>query len=237
MVKLAIKSGIPFNAPEKSADTPELRALLRKAASSAIVLLKNEQNALPIKSAKKIAVIGSNARVAVTSGGGSAALLSSYTVTPLEGITAAAKEIGAEVEFAIGSASYQFLPAATKLCSPPDGAKAGKQDHAFLEFWLGEPPSDWLSESANVKVDKKPDHTVPSNSLNAFFMDGLPQHINQGAPYIRVSRHSNLDRDTKTDKIAFSDDCRLRSRPKRRLGVCSGLSRLCQFVHRWQAGD
>jgi beta-glucosidase len=194
LVKYAKASGIPFGKKETFVDTPELRSLLRKAAQNAIVLLKNEQSVLPIqKGVKKIAVIGSNARVAVTSGGGSASLLSSYTVTPLEGIQTAAKELGAKVEFAVGSSSYLYLPPATKLCSLPEGTKGGERDVGFLEFWLGEPPAVWDEEKAGIQAESEPAYTTPANSMNAFFMDGLPQHISEGSPYIRVSnqlRHS-----------------------------------------------
>jgi beta-glucosidase len=188
LVKFAKQSGIPFNKKETFVDTPELRALLRRAAQNAIVLLKNDQDILPVaKGVKKIAVIGSNARVAVTSGGGSASLLSSYTVTPLEGIQAAAKEIGAEVNFSIGSSSYLFLPPADRFCSVPHDQKGGERDVGFLQFWLGEPPANWDDEMAGVQALKEPDHSVPSNSMNAFLMDGLPRHISVGGPYIRVS--------------------------------------------------
>ncbi len=188
LVKYAIASGIPFGKKETFVITPELRALLRKAAQNAVVLLKNDRSVLPIqKDVKKIAVIGSNARVAVTSGGGSASLLSSYTVSPLEGIESAAKELGAEVDFSIGSASYLFLPPATKLCSMPEGTKGGEKDVGFLEFWIGQPPADWDEEKAGIQAPAEPTYVTPANSMNAFFMDGLPAHVSAGAPYIRVS--------------------------------------------------
>jgi beta-glucosidase len=176
-------------------DNDQTRALLRKAAANAIVLLKNDKQVLPIKQAKKIAVIGCNARVAVASGGGSASMLSSYTVTPLEGITTAAKEIGAEVDYTIGSASYLYLPAATKLLSHPSGsARAKGSDIAQMDFWLQEPSSDFKSsDKVGVKISTKPDYSVPTNTANAFMMDGVPTEIAKGEPFIRYTSNFKPD--------------------------------------------
>lgn len=56
-------------------------------AREAIVLLKNEENILPLnKSVKKVAVIGQNANIRHSEGGGSAEVKSLYEVTPLMGI-------------------------------------------------------------------------------------------------------------------------------------------------------
>jgi beta-glucosidase len=64
---------------------------MRKVASHSIVLLKNEEDLLPLKAdeIKTIAIVGPNAQLSVISGGGSAALKAAYTVTPFEGITSA----------------------------------------------------------------------------------------------------------------------------------------------------
>jgi beta-glucosidase len=69
-------------------DTPEQRALARKVADESIVLLKNDKNLLPLNPSKihTLAIIGPNAAVARTGGGGSSLVRPSYTVTPLEGI-------------------------------------------------------------------------------------------------------------------------------------------------------
>jgi len=69
-------------------DTPEQKTLARTAASESIVLLKNERDVLPLlpKSIHSVAVIGPNAAVARTGGGGSSLVRSSYSVTPLDGI-------------------------------------------------------------------------------------------------------------------------------------------------------
>lgn len=186
IVKFAIQSNIPFGAEEQGIDTPETRALLRKAAANAIVLLKNEKQLLPIKEAKKIAVIGSNARVAVVSGGGSASMQTSYSITPLEGISNAAKEIGAEVDYSIGSAAYLYMPSIAKMLSHP----SGKSDSsvAQVDFWKTEPAKDFTGKNAGVKISAKADYSVPTATCNCFMMDGVPTDIAASKPYIRVSR-------------------------------------------------
>jgi beta-glucosidase len=69
-------------------DTPEQRALARKAATESIVLLKNAGNLLPLDAAKihSVVVIGPNAAVARTGGGGSSLAVPKYSISPLKGI-------------------------------------------------------------------------------------------------------------------------------------------------------
>ncbi|KAL6929612.1 hypothetical protein ACO0SA_001015 [Hanseniaspora valbyensis] len=67
-------------------DTPKTAEFLRELAAESIVLLKNENNVLPLKTTDDIVVIGPNAKAANASGGGSASMSSYYTVTPYDGI-------------------------------------------------------------------------------------------------------------------------------------------------------
>ena len=69
-------------------DTPEQRAVARKAATEGIVLLKNAGALLPLDLSKihSIAVIGPSAAVARTGGGGSSLVTPKYSVAPLKGI-------------------------------------------------------------------------------------------------------------------------------------------------------
>ncbi|KAJ4138466.1 hypothetical protein NW768_002300 [Fusarium equiseti] len=99
-------SGVPENAPETELNRPEDQALLRRAASESIVLLKNEGNVLPFSKSKTTAVIGPNAKIARFCGGGSASLLPYYTVSPYEGISKQCDK----TKFAQGSTDHQLLP-------------------------------------------------------------------------------------------------------------------------------
>ncbi|MCJ7605980.1 MAG: glycoside hydrolase family 3 C-terminal domain-containing protein, partial [Dehalococcoidales bacterium] len=78
----------PLAVSAASSDTPEHRQLAREAAGEAIVLLKNENNILPLNPDKvrSIAVIGPNAAVASIQGGGSSQVEPYYAVSPLEGL-------------------------------------------------------------------------------------------------------------------------------------------------------
>jgi len=81
----------------------EARALLRDAVARSSVLLRNEENLLPLDRAdlRSVAVIGPNAATARIQGGGSASVFPATTVTPLDGIRAALADI-AKVEYAAG---------------------------------------------------------------------------------------------------------------------------------------
>jgi beta-glucosidase len=86
-------------------DTAEQRALARKAATESIVLLKNDGGLLPLDRAKvhSVAVIGPNAAVAVTGGGGSSLVVPKYSISPLQGIQErAGKRV--QVSYALGVA-------------------------------------------------------------------------------------------------------------------------------------
>ncbi|MGA9585678.1 MAG: glycoside hydrolase family 3 C-terminal domain-containing protein, partial [Terracidiphilus sp.] len=69
-------------------DTPEQQKVARDGATEGIVLLKNQGSLLPLDPSKihSIAVIGPNALVARTGGGGSSLVRPKYTVSPLDGI-------------------------------------------------------------------------------------------------------------------------------------------------------
>ncbi|KAH7100142.1 beta-glucosidase precursor, partial [Auriculariales sp. MPI-PUGE-AT-0066] len=168
-VKEAIDSGIPFGAKEESMDTPAVRALLRETATNGVVLLKNDNNLLPLKpkSGAKIAVIGPNAFKAAISGGGSASLRPTYTVSPLEGITAAAKEVGASVSFEWGNTINKWTPFLDDFITLPEG-KLGDNDKFSCEFY---------SENPFEGNSAKPRFRKVNNSSYNYFIDGIPAEV------------------------------------------------------------
>ena len=101
----------PEEKPEESNNLKEDQALIRKAGSEGMVLLKNT-HVLPLQKEKikKLAVIGPNALKGQYLGGGSASLNPHYVVHPLEGIKAALDE-NVEVTYAKGCHTHKFLPA------------------------------------------------------------------------------------------------------------------------------
>jgi beta-glucosidase len=91
-------------AAPQAATTSEARALLRYAVARSSVLVRNEENLLPLNPAtlRSIAVIGPNAATARIQGGGSASVFPESTVTPLAGIRTALADV-ARVEYAAGA--------------------------------------------------------------------------------------------------------------------------------------
>jgi beta-glucosidase len=113
MLRLIARVGAfddPAIPEEQAIDRPEHRAVARRAAAEAIVLLKND-GLLPLAPAQleKVAVIGPNAKTAQIMGGGSAQVNAHYRVTPFEGVAAA---MGDQVELshAEGCTNHKLLP-------------------------------------------------------------------------------------------------------------------------------
>ncbi len=92
-------------------DMPADRTLARRAATEAIVLLKNDERILPLDLAriKKIAVIGENAKWAQIMGGGSSSVNPHYAVSPLEGIQNRVNGV-VDVAYEIGTPIHQQPP-------------------------------------------------------------------------------------------------------------------------------
>jgi beta-glucosidase len=97
-----------FDKPDVAAgniDTAEQRAVARKAATESIVLLKNAGDLLPLDPSRihSVVVLGPNAAVARTGGGGSSLVVPKYSVTPLKGIQDRAGQ-RLQVSYALGVA-------------------------------------------------------------------------------------------------------------------------------------
>ncbi|KAH0584197.1 putative beta-glucosidase K [Termitomyces sp. J132] len=107
---------------ERSRDTPEGRQFCRKLAADGIVLLKNNNQLLPLDTChvKRLAVVGPNAKERIISGGGSAALKAIYVVTPFDGVTAGAPE-GLSMEYEVGCYAHKYLPTLEENLVTPAG--------------------------------------------------------------------------------------------------------------------
>jgi len=134
------------------------------------VLLKNDKNILPLRNQRqKIAVIGPNAKFAMTSGGGSAKLLSTYAVSPLDGILKAAKESDAEVKYAVGAMTHKFHPLLDPYIQDRNG-----QPGADLEFWNEAPLADFINISPDFSKELPPPVWNTSTlSSNCVLLDGI----------------------------------------------------------------
>jgi beta-glucosidase len=105
ILRVIFVSGQFDNPPTKTSelDTPPQRILARKAATESIVLLKNSDNLLPLNSSQihSVVVIGPNAAVARTGGGGSSLVTPKYSISPLKGIQDRAGQ-SVKVSYALG---------------------------------------------------------------------------------------------------------------------------------------
>lgn len=103
ILRLVFRTTMSANRPYGTFGSPEHFDAARKIAQEGIVLLKNEENILPIglDGKKRIAVIGENAIRMMTVGGGSSSLKAKHEILPLDGIKAAVGN-KAEVTFARG---------------------------------------------------------------------------------------------------------------------------------------
>jgi beta-glucosidase len=106
-----------------SLDTPEHRRIAQDVAAEGFVLLKNEANTLPLdlKGLKTIAVIGPNAGIARTGGGGSSRVDPLHPVTILNAIR---KKVGSQIRvtYAPGCPTFGDLdPVKTEWLIPPEG--------------------------------------------------------------------------------------------------------------------
>lgn len=164
------------------------------------MLLKNDKKLLPLslsglagekKPIKKIAVIGPNAKTAFASGGGSANLLASWKVSPLQGIlnviSASDQGKNVQVEYAVGGQTHTLLPLLDGYIEMPEEAKksgegddkywGGKEEDkvAFVEFWNEEPAEGWVADPTirGERKVRKSDWATPTGSSYCFLMDGI----------------------------------------------------------------
>jgi beta-glucosidase len=88
------------------------RAIVRRAGSAGMVLLRNESAALPLASAGlgQVAIIGPNASDGQIMGGGSAHVTPTHRVTPLAALTERLEAAGSQVVFAPGCVTNKRLP-------------------------------------------------------------------------------------------------------------------------------
>ena len=109
MILLAIRVGAigadgstPAPKPRHNNISDQDVAFARKAAVQTSVLLRNQEQSLPIDFTKfgKVALIGNNAAVARTQGGGSATVMPKTVVTPLQALK---KLLGDKLSYSIGA--------------------------------------------------------------------------------------------------------------------------------------
>ncbi|KAL3454870.1 glycoside hydrolase superfamily [Aspergillus insuetus] len=134
------------------------RQLIRRVGSEGIVLLKNEDDILPLQFSKpgdhttKIALLGF-ADEALIHGGGSAAVNAHYRVTPAEGLKKALEHCNVEFECARGAHTLRKLPPMVDNVTTSD-----KKEGWSMEFL-------YCNSPATISCLKQPLYipTVPGN--------------------------------------------------------------------------
>lgn len=88
ILRVIFSTQMSYNRPKGEFSTPQNQAASLKIAKEAVVLLKNEQNILPLnrEKIKTITVIGENASRKLAYGGGSSGLKTKFEITPFEGL-------------------------------------------------------------------------------------------------------------------------------------------------------
>jgi beta-glucosidase len=144
IMRLAERTADAARAPQF--DDAGVATLLRRAAAAAFVLARNE-GVLPLDrtALQRVAVLGPNAAVARTLGGGSATVFPPYVVSPVDGLRGALGD-GTAIEHAIGVTPTERIPVA----GPPwvrevevrfvaaDGTVLGTEHRPGCAFtWLG----------------------------------------------------------------------------------------------------
>jgi len=171
--------------PETEEDNPKHRALIRRTAEQAIVLLKNEKQTLPLAAEKldSLAVIGPTAAKAQVLGGGSSRVNPHYTVSPLEGIR---KKVGDQVEvvYALGTSIRKGIHPL-----PNDWLTGGGFTFQFHDNY------DLAGQPVQTKVSKHSEFEFSTN-----FLEDVPDHTKFSA-HITGSFIAPEDGDY---KLAFS---------------------------------
>lgn len=148
-------------APGGALDTPGHRELAREAAVDATVLLKNDGAMLPLDAArvKSIAVIGPNAAIARTGGGGSSRVTPFYSVSPLEGIRT---RVGSGVRIAYGAGcgmlgdSTPFDPTYLTPTGGGPGAHGLRGEYFDNPDLQGTPVATRVDQRAELSLSRRP---------------------------------------------------------------------------------
>jgi beta-glucosidase len=128
---------------ETTADDAQTRDVIRRAATRAMVLLKNDGGVLPLDAPGTIALIGPYARSGRLQGGGSARVTPKRGQGPFEALAAR----GIQVTLETGGSIAKYLPSMrgefTVEFRDADGATASVETSRLAWFWDG-PPAEGI---------------------------------------------------------------------------------------------
>ncbi|GAA2521429.1 beta-glucosidase family protein [Streptomyces longisporus] len=151
-------------------------ALAREIARRAFVLVRNENNALPLKPGT-VALIGAAARDARVLGGGSATVFPARIVSPLDGLTAALPE--GTLSYAVGADPTTELAVADKgfelraVCRDADGNVIGTASAPSGQIqWMGSDLPEGVTHDRLHTVELTGTFTPRETGLHTFGIKG-----------------------------------------------------------------
>ncbi|SCO92634.1 related to beta-glucosidase [Fusarium oxysporum] len=157
---------------EGNGDTPESRTLIRQVAASSIVLLKNDNQILPLAPDARVTygLIGEHFENPATCGGGSSEVESFYISTPLEAITQVVG--GAAIRYEPGCYTRRWTPLIRSGLYLPQSQEPG----LLLEFFGDDP-----TESVAAKCV----YTTTTRSTSMYFSQMRLENV-PATHFIRV---------------------------------------------------
>ncbi|MCT9083243.1 beta-glucosidase [Streptomyces fulvoviolaceus] len=201
VLRLAARVGILAGAEPVVAEPPETVdgiELAREIARRSFVLVRNENQALPLKQGT-VALIGAAARDARVLGGGSATVFPSRIVSPLDGLTAALPE-GA-LSYAVGADPNTELAVADKgfelraICRDADGQVIGTASAPNGQIqWMGTDLPEGVTHDRLHTVELTGTFTPRESGPHTFGIKGL------GAFGLTIAGTTYFDDVQRTDK-------------------------------------
>ncbi|MEU6671439.1 glycoside hydrolase family 3 C-terminal domain-containing protein [Streptomyces sp. NPDC046727] len=180
VLRLAARVGILDGAEPVVTELPETvdgSELAREIARRSFVLVRNENNALPLK-AGTVALIGAAARDARVLGGGSATVFPARIVSPLDGLTAALPEgtltyaVGADPATELAVAGQGFTLRA--VCRDADGTVIGTRSAPNGQIqWMGSDLPEGVTHDTLHTVELTGTFTPRESGPHTFGIKGM----------------------------------------------------------------
>ncbi|MFC9911099.1 glycoside hydrolase family 3 C-terminal domain-containing protein [Streptomyces sp. NPDC127197] len=180
VLRLTARVGILEGAEPAVTDLPEPvdgEALAREIARRSFVLVRNENDALPLRPGK-VALIGAAARDARVLGGGSATVFPAHVVSPLDGLTAALPD--GTLSYAVGADPNTELAVADRgfelraVCRDADGNVLGTASVPNGQIqWIGDDLPDGVTHDRLHTVELTGTFTPRETGPHTFGVKGL----------------------------------------------------------------
>ncbi|MEV6752274.1 glycoside hydrolase family 3 C-terminal domain-containing protein [Streptomyces sp. NPDC051214] len=181
VLRLAARVGILEGAEPVVTELPaeiDGEALAREITRRAFVLVRNENDTLPLRPAASVALIGAAARDARVLGGGSATVFPARVVSPLEGLTAALGEDA--LTYAVGADPSDELAPADKgfelraVCRDANGDVLGEGNLPTGQVqWIGDDLPDGVTHETMASIEVVGRFTPRESGEHSFGTRGL----------------------------------------------------------------